>query len=57
MNNIRNCASEIVNAEVIYVWEKYYMEYFWIESVCQTPMEMHGVMNMKSVPAWQNQID
>ncbi len=24
--------------------QKYYMEYFWIASACQTPMETHGVI-------------
>lgn len=27
--------------------QKYYMEYFWIASACQTPIGMHGVMNME----------
>ncbi len=26
---------------------KYYMEYCWITSACQTPMETHGVINME----------
>lgn len=29
------------------IFTKYYMEYCWITSACQTPMETHGVINME----------